>query len=825
MKKVSAVKKTKSANKTPRKKAVSYHKKPENMSMEEWQIALRKQFAETLKLQVSKIDNGEHFVYTDYLVKSPSTGNVYKIALRSNNNSLNFCSCLDFKLNGLGTCKHIEYLLLTLQKNAKTKKLLKDNYVPSYSSIYLSYFPEREVKIRIGTSESSRYLKIAEKYFDRTLTLKQEGYTYINQIINECKEIDSSFRIYDDALQFILEEREKQKRFQLAEEVVNDQYLDNLLKVKLFPYQKEGVHFATKAGRCLIADEMGLGKTIQAIASAEFFKKEFGLNRVLIICPTSLKYQWKSEIEKFTNSKVSVIEGKKVIRNDLYKSDDSFYQIISYNVVNYDHAEINQSEPDLIILDEAQRIKNWKTKIAQNIKKLHSEKVIVLTGTPLENKLEELHSIIQVVDIFRLGALYKFLDKHRLTDETGKVIGYQGLNEIGHVLKDLMIRRTKKQIKLQLPERMDKNLFVPMTEEQSAIHSENQEYVSRLVHKWRKMGFLNEKDRQRLMIAMNTMRMVCDSTFILDQKTRHDTKISEVLYILEEYLEDPENKVVIFSQWERMTRLVASELEKRNIKYENLHGGVPSEKRKALLDNFSNDPESRIFLSTDAGGTGLNLQAASMLINLDIPWNPAVLEQRIARVYRLGQKNNVSVINFVSKGTIEERMLDVLNFKASLSEGILDKGEDAIFLDDSKFKKFMSSIEDIVDDKTEVEKPFFEDDEFDRENKLSEKEEPKISDQMQFEWTTDTQEDKPEVKKEVGSQQNPHYDLLSEGVNFLGKLSAALSEKDGLEKIVSSVTSKDEKGNVYLKVPVENEQVIKNAVSLLGSFMQMIDKK
>ena len=163
-----------------------------------------------------------------------------------------------------------------------------------------------------------------------------------------------------------------------------------------------------------------------------------------------------------------------------------------------------------------------------------------------------------------------------------------------------------------------------------------------------------------------------------------------------------DEKVVIFSQWERMTRLIAKELDVLGVRYEYLHGGIPSEARKNLTDNFTELPESRVFLSTDAGSTGLNLQVASILINLDLPWNPAVLEQRIARIYRIGQKKNIQVINLVASQTIEERMLSTLNFKTSLFEGILDNGEDTIFLENSKFDKMMDSLKVVAEPSEEV---------------------------------------------------------------------------------------------------------------------------
>jgi SNF2 family DNA or RNA helicase len=326
----------------------------------------------------------------------------------------------------------------------------------------------------------------------------------------------------------------------------------------------------------------------------------------LIVCPTSLKYQWKSEIERFTNSTVHVVEGNILKRREEYKVNSAYYQVTSYNTLANDIDFINDTlEFDFVILDEAQRIKNWKTKVSKSVKKLNSTYTVVLTGTPLENRIEELYSIMQFIDVYQLGPLYKFVERHQLKDpETGKVLGYHHLNEITSLLSDTLIRRTKKEVLKQLPERMDKNLFVPMTFEQMEIHDELQTDVSKLVNKWRRYGFLNEADRQRLILSLSKMRMVCDSTYILDQRTRKDTKIEELMNILDEFFQTNDSKVVIFSQWERMTRLVAAELDKKGIGYEYLNGGVPSHKREALLTNFRENPNSKVFLSTDAGGVG-----------------------------------------------------------------------------------------------------------------------------------------------------------------------------------------------------------------------------
>jgi hypothetical protein len=190
--------------------------------------------------------------------------------------------------------------------------------------------------------------------------------------------------------------------------------------------------------------------------------------------------------------------------------------------------------------------------------------------------------------------------------------------------------------------------------------------------------------------------MSCNSTYLLDQQTDHGVKADELTALLEQLFVTPEAKAVVFSQWTRTHDIVIRRLEARGIGYVSFHGGVPSEKRPELTDRFRDDPVCRVFLSTDAGSTGLNLQHASTVVNMDLPWNPAVLEQRIGRVHRLGQARPVQVINFVAKGSIEEGMLSVLAFKRSLSEGILDGGNGEISLGGSRLNRFLKDVESVT---------------------------------------------------------------------------------------------------------------------------------
>ncbi|MBL7112941.1 MAG: DEAD/DEAH box helicase [Bacteroidales bacterium] len=812
------------------KPAVPYHRKPFELSLEAWQMALRRQFAESHPFGIEKL--GKEPVFTDYRVTNPENRNSYKVSIRDNEHSFHFCSCYDFKTNGLGTCKHLEAVVHRIRKNRKLNQLYLQKYRPDYSSVYLSYLDGRTVKVRIGTVKEEEFRTLAGIYFNDAGELKPEMIGQFEKFLKQAARIHPSFRCYPDALEFILGLRDAAARMALIGEryqpYLNNGKFDGLLQTRLFRYQKEGVCFAVTAGRSLIADDMGLGKTIQALAVAELMRKERGIATVLIVCPTSLKYQWKTEIEKFTGSSVQVIEGMALQRNKQY-TEDHFYKIISYHALCNDLKEVTALAPDLVILDEAQRIKNFKTKVAQTVKKVHSPYALVLTGTPLENKLEELYSIMQYVNPFKLGPFFRFLDSHQVKDEKGKVTGYRNLNEIGTLLSDVMIRRRRNEVLHQLPARMDKILFVPMTAEQRRVHDECANIVARLVSKWRQFGYLSEQDRQRLLILLNQMRMACDSTFILDQESRHDTKVDEVIQIIEEVMSEGEEKLVIFSQWERMTRLVAQALDERGIGYEYLHGGVPGNQRGALYEGFSNDPGKRIFLSTDAGGVGLNLQAGSIVINLDIPWNPAVLEQRVGRIHRLGQKRNVTVINMVAAGTIEHRMLSVLKFKSSMAAGILDGGEDAIFMGESRFKKFMQTVDELVvhtggaagtaSAETLVDSAETLVDSADTETPPAPVSETGVED-------ADPQE-KASRDMDLTGNETPESAfpdppaLLKSGLDFLSGLSVALSSPDTARQLVDSIVSEDPSdGKTYLKIPVESRQVVENIFGLIGSMMK-----
>jgi len=668
-------------------------RKPEGMSLEAWQIALRREFGRQQNFRLKNV--GPEPVFSEFEVTNPQTKRTYRVAIRGENPGNNFCSCPDFAVNTLGTCKHIEFTLSRLRRKPGAKAAFARGFQSAYSEIYLQYGARREVVFHPGTECPAGLKREARKYFDTAGRLQPGAEHQFDTFLKHAHASGHEVRCYEDTLDFVAQLRDRQLRSQRIDEAfprgIGSAAFKKLLKVPLYPYQRTGALFAAKAGRCLIADEMGLGKTIQAIAAVEILARTMGLERVLIVAPTSLKHQWQQEIAKFTDRTTHVIEGLSTRRAQGYAAE-SFYKITNYEVVHRDLDLIGQWRPELVILDEAQRIKNWKTRTAQSVKRLAPEYALVLTGTPLENRLEELHSIVEFVDRFRLGPMFRFLDEHQHVDETGRVVGYRNLSKITETLAPILVRRTKSEVLPELPERLEKRLFVPMTEQQKRHHEENREIVAQIVAKWRRFGFLSEADQRRLMIALQNMRMSCDSTYLLDKQTDYGVKADELIELLGEMLER-DAKVVVFSQWVRMHELVTARLKRKKWGYVFFHGGVPGPQRKHLIRQFREDADCRLFLSTDAGGVGLNLQHAQAVVNLDLPWNPAGLEQRIGRVHRLGQHRPVRVVHLISQGTIEEGMLSLLNFKMAMFAGILDSGADEVFLGGTRLKQFMESVE------------------------------------------------------------------------------------------------------------------------------------
>jgi SNF2 family DNA or RNA helicase len=417
------------------------------------------------------------------------------------------------------------------------------------------------------------------------------------------------------------------------------------------------------------------------------------------VCPATLKSQWKQEIERFTDEKALILSGVPKQREVQYREASCFFFIVNYETVLRDSQSINRADFDFLILDEAQKIKNYETKTASAVKRLKVKHKLVLTGTPIENRLIDIYSIINTLDPHYLGPLWEFSYKHCLFDpaKPNKINGYYDLDKLKDRLAGILIRREKSAVLSQLPAVQQRDVPVALTPLQKEIHAGFMSGIARIISK----KFLTPYDIQRLNLLLNNARMVCDSTFLIDDKTNDSPKLLELEDILFEKLDIANNtrKVIIFSEWIRMHKLIGALLRKHKIRFTELNGTVPVKQRGDLIKSFEADPLCKVFLSTEAGGAGLNLQAADILINFELPWNPAKKNQRIGRIDRLGQKSTkLTIYNLISRNSIEQQIAAGLLVKQSLFEGVLSKGSDLSYVDFSTKgrSQFIQQIEALI---------------------------------------------------------------------------------------------------------------------------------
>ncbi len=289
------------------------------------------------------------------------------------------------------------------------------------------------------------------------------------------------------------------------------------IKAELYPYQKEGIAFATYKKGAIIADEMGLGKTIQAIGTALLKKQLFGFTKTLVVCPASLKAQWKKEIEKFSDEKAIIVEGFPNERAKIYRNKEAYFQIINYETVLRDSRAINTTNFDFIILDEAQRIKNFETITANAIKSLNKKHALVITGTPIENKLIDLYSIIEFINPRLLAPLWEFSYQHCYFDHESKnkITGYYNLQELKNRLKPLLLRREKQEVLDQINKVTQIDVPVEMHPLQQEYHANSAKAIAQVLRK----KFKTPYDMQMITKHLQTMRMACDSVAFPKNRT------------------------------------------------------------------------------------------------------------------------------------------------------------------------------------------------------------------------------------------------------------------------------------------------------------------
>jgi superfamily II DNA or RNA helicase len=472
------------------------------------------------------------------------------------------------------------------------------------------------------------------------------------------------------------------------------------LKQKLFLYQREGVRRFLERGRLLLADDMGLGKTAQAIAACHVLVASGRVTRGLIVVPAPLKPQWLREWQRFTDVPLILVDGSPAERARTVRRAGPAVLLVNYEQVIRDLPHLLRFRPEVVVLDEAQRIKNWATKTALHVKRLDADWRLVLTGTPMENRLDELASIMEWVDEQAMEPRWRLASWHSVrADGENEIVGARNLDTLRQRLAPSMVRRVRREVLEQLPPRRDTRVSVALTTAQQAAHDDLSDPIARIVAQARRRP-LSQAQFLRLMSLFTRQRILCNgiaqsefeevwpgiegrrpSPAVLDSLA--SPKLGELRELVSAIAIGQERKIVVFSQWRRMLRLaawaVSDLLRRRKLRAAFFTGEESGQRRTQNLVEFHDDPAVRVLFATDAGGVGLNLQrAASCCVHLDLPWNPAVLEQRIGRIYRLGQEHPVDVYTLVGETGIEGRIAALVGDKRALFEGLFDGTTDAV---------------------------------------------------------------------------------------------------------------------------------------------------
>lgn len=773
------------------------HKKYSRKGMMTRVLAERMQKAEKAEYRMAWADN----IYGDHILTNED-GVKYTVFLRDFKNETGYSDSVDSQLNKLGTTKHIMYAFLKIKENKSLYKRLKKTF--PFIEIFCD--PINEYKITWlfpGEMKVDEQLLIS-RYFKNKQSIEDNEIEAFLGFIEEAADYDSIL-IRPEVKEKIERVFELNLLKQLPESYTPDY---STINATLFDYQKEGIEFVLFRKAAIIADEMGLGKTMQAISAAIQKKAIFGFKKTLIVCPASLKSQWKSEIEKFSEEKAIIVEGTPFQREEIYTNTEHYFFILNYETILRDSRAINKAEFDFLILDEAQRVKNFETKTAAAVKRLNAKHVLVITGTPIENKLIDIYSIMSILDPHFFGPLWEFSYQHCLfdPDKPNKINGYYDLQKLNKNLEEVLIRREKRKVLDQLPNLRQINIPINLSPLQAEMHGSFASGIAKIIRK----KFLTPYDLQRLMLLLANMRMVCDSTYLIDDETNESPKLDELKYILLEKLDIANNdiKIIIFSEWIKVHKLIGKMLRDHNIGFVELNGKVPVKMRGALIKKFETNPASKIFLSTEAGGSGLNLQMADTLINFELPWNPAKKNQRIGRIDRLGQKSNkLTVYNLITRKSIEQQIATGLLVKQNLFEGVLNTSSGTDFVDFSKRgrSQFIDQLEEFIDT-TEMEEAANATDQEMQE--VDDLKKPEEEQQLPIDFSED--EKIEEAPQDIASTEEKPLDkteelaqVMNSGMQFLSGLFKMSTGKDiGMEDQKIEINKETGEVTMKFKLPI-----------------------
>ena len=430
-------------------------------------------------------------------------------------------------------------------------------------------------------------------------------------------------------------------------------------------YQKEGyvwLHTLKDYGfNGILADDMGLGKTLQIITLLDSLQTK---RPSLVVCPSSLIYNWEDEVHKFSKKlPVTCITGNIQIRSELIKKIKQGLYVTSYDYMRRDFELYQGIEFEYVILDEAQYIKNQKTKNAQSVKTLKARHKLALTGTPIENSLAELWSIFDFLMPQYLFNYHYFQKQYE--NDIVKNNDEEKTKQLKKLVTPFILRRNKKEVLKELPDKIEQNIILPFNDEEEKIYVAN---LAKVNEELQQLYDIEGSDKMQILKMLTRLRQLClEPRLVYDNIDQPSSKLKACMELIKT-MQENKQKVLLFSSFTSVLNLIAEECQKAGITYYMLTGSTNKEDRRELVSRFQKDDTTLFLISLKAGGTGLNLTSAEAVIHFDPWWNVSAQNQATDRAYRIGQENNVQVFNLVMKDSVEEKIIELQKRKKELAD-------------------------------------------------------------------------------------------------------------------------------------------------------------
>lgn len=548
------------------------------------------------------------------------------------------------------------------------------------SSELVSIFDSMKSKKKYYRLKNGDIINLEDESLQELNNLTEELELTDEEIINGKGSILKYRAIYLDSLK-------KTKYSIISTDNLFDNFIKNFYEYKdsnlsledtsiLRDYQLTGVKWLYNLAKTgfggILADEMGLGKTIQVIYYIKQMLKDSPTSKFLIVVPTSLAYNWEHEFDSFASQiKKAICIGSKEKRKHILKDLNKINVIITtYGLLREDEEIYENLNFNTMIIDEAQNIKNNHAGITKVVKSIKAETKFALTGTPLENSILELWSIFDFIMPGYLANLTKFQSKYKIKDfDEDSEILIKGLSK---QINPFILRRKKSDVVKELPEKLINDIYIDLKDEQKKLYVAELNRVKEEMDKIIKEEGMN-KARFLILQLLTKLRQICiDPSIVYDNYSDGSNKIEQLENIVSEYTKN-NHKVLIFSSFKTALNIVKEKLNNAKIKTYMIDGSVPAKTRIEMVDNFNENDDIKVFLiMLKSGGTGLNLASADVVIHLDLWWNPQAENQATDRAHRIGQTNTVEVIHLITKGTIEEKILELQNKKRILSDKLID---------------------------------------------------------------------------------------------------------------------------------------------------------